>query len=105
MRRLSISLLNKIENDVSQRHNWLATEAVQGIWSPLSVLIFQASHPSLRIRLCPTLHRLMTLCWQLPLSGHTGMRFPWSMSLSWNDFHLAPKMLLLDALMRQDLTS
>ena len=46
----------------------------------------------------------MTFCWQLPSSGHTGMRFQWSMSLSCNDFHLAHKMLLLDALMRQALT-
>src|SRR5579864_7901137 len=43
-------------------------EPVQGIWSRLSVLISQATLPNLR--LCPTLHRLMTFCWQVPLSGH-----------------------------------
>ena len=105
MRRLSISLLNKSRTTSFNGTTGRRIEPVQGNLVPTLSPDVSGNTPNLRIRLCPTLHRLMTLCWQLPLSGHTGMRFPWSMSLSWNDFHLAPKMLLLDALMRQDLTS
>jgi hypothetical protein len=83
MRRLSTSLLNKIENDVSQSHNLSADGGCfREFGSRISVLMCHASHPNLRIRLCPNLHLLMTFCRQLPSSGHTGMRFQWSMSLS-----------------------
>jgi len=58
----------------------------------------------MHLRLCPNVNLLMPLCRQLPSSGHTGMRLQWSISLFWNDFHLAHKMLLLDASIRRDLS-
>ena len=46
-----------------------------GNLAPLSVFMFHVSHPSVRIRLCPNLHLLMTFRRQLPSSGHTTARF------------------------------
>jgi hypothetical protein len=105
MRRLSIALLNKIENDVSQRHNWRATEAVQGIWSPTITLDVSGITPEFANPSVPN-----------PASAHDPLlaaaliwahrdAIQWSMSLSWNDFHLAHKVLFLVALMSQDLAS
>ena len=45
MRRLSISPLNKIENDVNQLHNRWADRASGNIGPRLSVLMFQCITP------------------------------------------------------------
>ena len=60
----------------------------------LSVLMFHASHPNLRISLCPNLHLADDLLQAAALIWAHGMRFQSSISLPYNEFHLAHKMPL-----------
>jgi hypothetical protein len=78
MRRLSISLLNEIENNGNQWRNWWPDRGCLGNLVPDICLDVSRIVP----RMCPNLYLLMTLCRQLPSSGHSGVRFHWSMSLS-----------------------
>jgi hypothetical protein len=57
MRRLSSSLLNKIENDINQWHTCWTDQDCQGIWSPairldVSRIIPEFAYPPVPNRIC-----------------------------------------------------
>ena len=63
-----------IENDVNQWHNGGGSRAVQEICSP-AIRLDVSPNTRFCVSVVPKPHLLMTFCWQLPSSGHSGMRF------------------------------
>jgi hypothetical protein len=91
------SFLNTVENTVIKAE--IAHRSrVHGIWSTFDLSTSTHDTTNLRISPCPDLHLVMTFWRQLPSCGHTQSDFNGPYPSPTRSSHLAPEMLLSNAL-------